>query len=146
MEQSDFFKIGYIARTHGLKGEVTMVLAMESPDLESIRSLFVQHNNQLVPHFVESASTRGSKAFVKLEDINNPDQAARLKGCSVFLPKKERPALKRGEFYADELLGFQITDIHAGVLGTVQDIAETGPAKHLVVVHRGKEVLIPVNG
>lgn len=142
----DHFKIGYVSKSHGLKGEVTIVLGPECPDLEDVTTLFVENGHQQVPYFIESISVKGVKAYLKLEGVNTPEAAADLKGCSLLLPKSDRPRLPRGEFYNDEVIGFEVGDKTKGVLGLVREVEETGPNRFLIVVYGQKEVMIPVNG
>jgi 16S rRNA processing protein RimM len=146
MNLNDNFKIGYIAKTHGLKGEVTIVMSPECPDLEEIKTIFIEINQSLVPFFTESISIKGDKAFIKFEDVNTIEQASALKGCSMYLPKNERVKLSRGEFYNDEVIGFEVTDKEAGLLGSVREIFETGPNRFLMIDQEGKEIMIPLNG
>ena len=134
MEINQCFKIGYVSKSHGLKGEVTIVLGPECPDLQSIKSLLVQINHQLVPHFVKSISVRGHKAFLKLEDVDSPEQALALKGSSLFLPKGDRPKLVQGEFYSDEVIGFEVIDSEKGPLGLIGDVVESGPNRYLMLL------------
>jgi 16S rRNA processing protein RimM len=146
MNQKDYFKIGYIAKTHGLKGELTMAMMPECPDPEGIKSFFVEINQNLVPFFIQSISVKGDKAFVKFEDVNTIDEANVLKGCSLFLAKTEREKLGRGEFYNDEVVGFEVTDNDAGILGVVREVFESGPNRFLMIDWHEKEVMIPING
>ena len=146
METSEYFNIGYVAKSHGLKGEVTIVVGPECPDLEDLKSLFIESKNQMVPYFIESISLKGTKAFLKLEEVNTIELASALKGCSLFLPKSDRPKLSRGEFYSDEVLGFEVFDSEKGSLGPVGEVFESGPNRYLIVIHNGKEIMIPLNG
>lgn len=145
MNKDACYQLGYIARTHGLKGEVTAVFT-EPVDLEEVQSVFIEIKNALVPHFISSYSDRSDKVFIKFDDINTPEQAAVLKGCGVYLPKTIRPKLKRGEFYNDEIVGFHVEQESGEMLGTVKEVVESGPSRLLAIIHEGKEVLIPVNG
>jgi 16S rRNA processing protein RimM len=146
MEISECYKIGYVAKTHGLKGEVTIVLGQECPDLKSIKTIFVERTGQLIPYFIDTISLKGDKAFLKLEDVNSAEGAQALKGSSLFLPLKERPKLARGEFYNDEVIGFEVVDDTKGTLGHVEAVFEQGPNRHLILNQNTKEIMIPVNG
>lgn len=146
MTLQESFKIGYIAKTHGLKGEVTIQLTPECPDLEEITTLFIEKNQNLIPYFLEAVSMKGDKAFIKLEDVNTIEQAGDLKGCSLYLPKAEREKLGRGEFYNDEVIHFEVIDSEAGTIGLVTEVFESGPNRFLMIDHHGKEVMIPLNG
>ena len=144
--EKDLYKVAYVSKTHGLRGEVTIVPMPECPDLSEVSTLFVETKNGVVPYFVEAISIRPDKAFVKFEDVETPEQGMELKGCSLFLRKADRPRLKRGEFYNDEVIGFRVSDAALGLLGVVEAVEEAGPNRFLVLHANGKEVMIPVNG
>lgn len=134
-------------RPHGLKGEVTISLDADAPaDWDSLESVFLESKNKIVPYFIESISVRHDKAFVKFEDVSTPEGAAALKGASIYLPKASRPKPTRGDFYNEELIDFEVIDEELGILGTVQTIEHAGPNRFIVLSHKTKEVMIPVNG
>lgn len=144
MNKETCYKIGYVAKTHGLKGEVTLIIT-EAVDLENVRSLFLEIRNNLVPYFIEHFSDRQDKVFIKFEEVNTAEQAALLKGASIYLDKSLRPKLVRGEFYDDEIIGFTAEDSTSGVLGTVTGVIQSGASRLIQIDNNGKEVLIPVN-
>ncbi len=145
MTVEECFKIGYIAKTHGLKGEVTIIMSPECPDIDELKSLFVEINQNLIPYFIDAVSIKGDKAYIKFEDVNSIDQANDLKGSSLYLSKTERTKLGRGEFYNDEVIDFEVTDKEAGILGPVREIFESGLNRFLVIDGK-KEIMIPLNG
>jgi len=147
MNIRDYYKVGYIMRSHGLKGEVTISLDLEAPaDWENLKSIFVEKKSQLVPYFIEGISVRNDKAFIKLEDVNTAEHAALLKGGSLYLPKDSRPKLAKGEFYSEEVIGFEVFDDAHGPLGFVEDVEQAGPNRFLILSYIQKEVMIPVSG
>lgn len=144
MNIEDCFKIGYISKTHGLKGEVTVIFE-KGIESTGLTLLFLDFNGGLVPYFVERISDRGDKSFLKFESIDSIDQADVIKGRSIFLPKSTRPKLKRGEFYDDEIIGFSVSDESLGDLGRVNEVQRSGLNRLLVIVYQGKEILVPIN-
>jgi 16S rRNA processing protein RimM len=144
MDKNQFFKIGYVAKTHGLKGEVTLIIS-EPIDFDSIESVYIELNNSLVPHFVSYFSDRGDKVFIKFEDISTPEKASLLKGGSLYLPKDARQKLGRGKFYDDEVIGFLVIDETLGELGQITEVSSSGPNRLLTIDLKGKEILIPIN-
>jgi 16S rRNA processing protein RimM len=146
MDIGDCFKIGYVSKTHGLKGGVTVVLNPASPGLDEFKLLYIEINGGLVPYTIEHYSDRSDKAFIKLEDVNTPELAQQLRGCSLFIPKTERPKSTRGDFYDDEVVGFGVEDVSLGELGKVREILQLGPNRLLAVNGHLKEILIPING
>ena len=140
------YKVGYIMKPHGLKGAVTMTLDPEFPDDRALATLFIEEQNRLVPYFIESISVRGDKAFVKFEEIDTPESANAISKSAVYLPKEMREKSGRGEFYDDEVIGFEVADEELGLLGKVSEVVIAGPNRLLSLMYADKEVLIPVNG
>ena len=141
------YKIGYIMKPHGLKGGVTISLDPEAPDdFDTIDTVFVEIRERLQPFFIEDISLKGNKAFLKLEEVNSAEEAANISKSVIYLPKTSRPRSGRGEFYDDEVIGFEVTDASAGTLGPVTEVVAAGPNKLLAVDYQGRELLIPLNG
>jgi 16S rRNA processing protein RimM len=145
MDIDSCYKVGYIAKTHGLKGEVTIVVT-ESVALLKTTSVLVEVSGALIPYFIERVSDRGDKAFVKLEDVDSPEQAKALKGCSLYLPKTVRPRLDKGGFYDDEVIGFEVEDEKLGLLGEIREVVQIGPNRLLAIDRPARELLIPIQG
>jgi len=140
------YKIGFVMKPHGLKGQVTIALDPEAPqDFAEIESVFVEVHERLLPFFIETISLKGNKAFLKLEDINTPEDALNISKSVLYLPKTARPKSGRDMFYDDEVIGFEVTDTDLGALGKITEVVQAGPNKLLSVDHDGKEVLVPLN-
>lgn len=141
------YKIGFIMKPHGLKGQVTLSLDLEAPDnFDQIKTLFIEVKEKLLPFFIETISAKGNKAYLKLEGIETPEDAQLLARSSVYLPKSSRPKSERGEFYDDEIVGFEVIDNNIGALGKITAIVQAGPNRLLAVAYNQKEILIPLNG
>jgi 16S rRNA processing protein RimM len=142
-----YFKAGYVMRTHGLKGEVTISLEADAPvNWPQLKGLFIDINGQLVPHRIERLSIKGTRAFVKFTDISAPKQAEPLLQRSLYLPLAERPKPKGLHFYDDEVLDFTVRDKNAGPLGEVIRVERAGGNRFLIILYHRQEKMIPVNG
>ena len=134
-------------KPHGLKGEVTVVLEGDAPnDISSLNSVFLEQNDRLVPYFIETVSGHGRKTFVKFEDIDSPEAARLISKQSIYIQKSLRPKLQRGNFYDDEVKGFEVFDYQLGLLGKIDEVVAAGPNRLLSLQYQDKEVLIPTNG
>ena len=140
------YKIGFIMKPHGLKGQVTIALDPEAPEnLAEVQNVFIEVKDRLLPFFIESISLKGNKAFLKLEEVDSQEEAQSISKSSIYLPKSSRPKSGRGEYYDDEVIGFEVLDTDLGVIGKVAEIVVAGPNKLLSVTHQEREVLIPLN-
>jgi 16S rRNA processing protein RimM len=141
------YKIGKVARPHGLKGEVTVLLEDAPADWETLKTVFIQvRQNELVPYFIEYVSVSGTKAFVKFDELNTPELAESISKKDIYLPKTDRPKSGKGEFYDDEIIGFAVEDVQHGDLGNVVDVEVSGMNRLIVIKQNEKEFLIPTNG
>ena len=123
------------------------MLEQDAPeDFSAIESVFIEQDRRLVPYFIENISDQGKKAFIKFEDVNSADDAAKISKSTVYIERSLRPKSGQGEFYNDEVVGFEVHDEEKGLLGQVREVMQAGPNRLLVVVHNERETLIPVHG
>jgi 16S rRNA processing protein RimM len=146
MNKDQCFQIGRVAKVHGLRGEVNVVLDVDYPeDYEGLEHLFLEQKGRLVPFFLEHFVIQpGGKALMKFEDLNSLDQVEHLVGLEIYLPLTELPQLEEDQYYYHELIGFEVIDENLGLIGPVQIIYDLETQDLLGVTHKGKEVLIPI--
>jgi 16S rRNA processing protein RimM len=147
MKIEDCFEFGYVAKLHGYKGEVVLVLDVDDPSAyKSLDSIFIQLKGKLVPYFVEALRLQGDKATVKLEDVDSQEAAQALVGSALFLPLNKLPQLAEDQFYYHDIIGYRLVDASLGPLGEVTDVYELPQQAVLAMNYQGKEVLVPISG
>ena len=148
MRVDDCYQLGYVIKTHGLQGEVSILLDVDFPEAyENLESVFVASagSEMLVPFFVEHLVIRQNKALVKFEEVDTIEQAEKLLKAQLYLPLASLPPLEGDQYYYHEVIGFTVTDREHGQLGTVQDVYESTGQDMIVMQYQEKEVLIPIN-
>ena len=145
MKKEDCFYLGKIAKTHGLKGEVTIKLDADDPSAYlEMKHFFLEINKVLTPFFVEKITPNGDKFFVQVQDIKTVEQAQNLVGKTVYLPLEMLPKLSGKQFYYHEIVGFTVVDTEKGELGPITEVLEYPTQAILQVMKDKKEVLIPI--
>ena len=145
MKKSDCYELGKFGKTHGLKGEIRVILDTDEPEAYlDIETVFVEVKNELIPYFVEDAFFHNQYLIVKLEDLDSIEQVESLKGAKIFLPLEDLPQLDQDQFYYHEIIGFEIHDRELGYLGTVGSVYDEGPQSLLGFTYQGREVLVPL--
>lgn len=145
MTKDDCFYLGRIAKTHGIKGEVTIRLDVDDPSAyHDMKYFLLEINKVLTPFFVEKMTCNGDKVFVKVQDINTVEAASALTGKEVFLPLELLPKLSGKQFYYHEVKGFLLIDEIHGELGPINDVIEYPTQAIIQVFKDKKEVLIPI--
>lgn len=145
MQQSDCFQLGYIAKLHGFKGEVSLFLDVTNPsDYAKLDALYIEINGFLTPFFIKSLQLRNKGfASVKLEGVDSENDAKVLLRKKCYLPLSILPQLDETEFYDHEVIGFSVVDAVKGPIGELQQVIDL-PVNPLLQVQNGsKEILIP---
>ena len=144
--QEECYELGYVQKTHGLQGEVLLVLDVADPEeYAEMDSLFLEVKNQLIPYSIQKIDVRRNTAIVKFEETDTFEKAKSLVGCKLFLPLDNLPELDEDDFYYHDVMGYAVLDTHLGRLGIVSNFYELPRQDLLAMQYQGKEVLIPVN-
>ena len=146
MKLDDCFQLGYIVRTHGIKGQVIAFFDVDYPeDYEELESVFLLINGKLVPFFIDRIEPQAAAKFILMfEDLDTIQEAEKLKGVALYLPLTELPELEEDQFYFHEVIGYQVIDEAKGELGTVTDFFAMPNQDLMAMDFQGQEVLIPV--
>ena len=145
MTKEDCFKLGYVIKRHGFKGELSIKFDTKTPEYyQSIDALFIEINDQLIPFFIEQLRLNNKGiATIKLEDINNDNDTEQLLRKNVFLPLAVLPEDTSESGALKELIGFNVTDKNHGAIGELVSIIDQTSQLILLVDFNGKDILIP---
>lgn len=148
MDKESCYLLGYVVRTHGLKGEISVFLDVDYPaDYDELDSVFVETKGQLIPYIVTRINIQQKgKAILKLETIDSIEVAQTLVGASLYLPEEVLDDLEEGEFYYHQITGYTVVDSVLGRLGQVRTVYTPNAQDLIAMDFEGNEVLIPVVG
>lgn len=145
MLNSDYFPIGYISKTRGLKGELQLYLEVENPqDYKNMESLFLEINQKPVPFFITKLLIQKNIVYIYVEDIDHIDKAQALVGKSAYVLSKNKPK-NTNEDSHKILIGYEVIDLNKGELGTINSIQELPSQLIASIIYQNKEVLFPLN-
>jgi 16S rRNA processing protein RimM len=146
MDIENYFRVGSVLKTKGLKGEVQIFVDFDNlADIE-FDSIFIEITGKLIPYFVESVRYAPKNvAYLYLEDIDTIEKASSLVKKHIYLPNKLKPKKRKVEFTLKDLLGFTAIDENEGELGKITAIHEYPQQLIAHVTYKGCEVLFPLN-
>lgn len=146
MDLKDCFNLGYIAKLHGYKGEVSLFLDVTDPlDYKGLKLIYCEINKYLVPFSIISIRiVRNRFAILKLEGVESEKQSKELLKKRVYLPLTFLPELDDQTFYDHEIMGFAVEDISYGNIGLVVDVLDLSSNPLLKIDNKGKEILVPL--
>lgn len=146
MDKADCFHLGYVAKLHGFKGEVSLFLDVTNPeDYETLDAVFIEINGQLSPFFVETFKLKNKGfAAVKFEGVDTEKDARIILRKNLFLPAQILPKLSGKNFYDHEVVGFKVIDTIFGEVGILESVIDLQVNPLIQIMNGSKEVLVPL--
>jgi 16S rRNA processing protein RimM len=145
---NEWFTVGTIANTHGLKGELKIVSQTDFPEERfSPGSRLTMMDPELTKQIeVEVVTSRNHKNtyIVKFQAWNDINEVEKYKGWLLKINKEQRIELSEHEYYYNEIVGCTVVSDEGVELGVIQEILSPG-ANDVWVVQpaAGKAVYIP---
>lgn len=139
--------VGFIARSHGNRGDVILNSETDFPDLRfrAGATLFGRRGEgPIEPLEITAVRFQQGRPIVGLAGVSSIGDAERLAGYELRVPEAEQEALPEGRYYHHQLIGCEVTTADGELLGRVTEVQGTGDATRLVVKGRRAEVLIPL--
>jgi 16S rRNA processing protein RimM len=144
---NDLLEFGYVARAHGLKGEVAVHTHDPASEVFSQVDRVVCRPRSGGEKTLEIDDAReGPKGdvLVFFKGVRTREAAEALVGATLLAHRDELDEPEEGEFFQGDLVGLTAKSPEGETLGTVKELAETGPVPNLVITGgpRG-ELMIP---
>ena len=151
--QEGLVEVGQVRKTHGYAGEMKLVVYDDyASDVEQAGFLFVGSSpSAALPY--EVSRLRGADWIISLNGVGSREEAATLRGRSVFLKSDDvstttltttpEDDATKSEF--DRFLGFAMIDTVNGEIGPIRKV-EAFPHQTMATVTNGdRDVLVPMN-
>lgn len=142
--QSEFFEFGEIVKTRGLRGCLKVLCYTEAArDFMALKKVFLSASAEKDVFTVKKIQSCGKFLFIELQEINCYDEAKRLVGRKIYLPKSVLKKPQDGEYYWHDIIGLEVFTEDEKLLGEIVSIIPTG-SNDVYVCRKGKkELLLP---
>ncbi len=141
---TDLFRVGVIANTHGIRGEVKVFPTTGEPERYNyLKEVILDTGKEKKVLEVASARFFKKLVIVKFKGIDNINDIEQYKGCELFVTRENAIPLKEGECYIADMEGMEVITDDGIYFGVLKEVMETGANLVFVVIHDGKEVLLP---
>lgn len=143
IDRAALTKIGRIARTHGLAGEVSAYIEADI-DFDAGDCLVLDIDGIPVPFFIASARRRGADAWLlTIDGITSQPEASEIVGCDIFVTKD-----RLGDddiVYISDMEGFTVFNAADGTsVGRITAIDDsTENILFSIETPDGREIFIP---
>ncbi|MBU3840784.1 MAG: ribosome maturation factor RimM [Candidatus Ruminococcus intestinipullorum] len=147
MEQ--FFQVGVISSTHGIRGEVKVFPTTDNPQrFKKLKEVLLDTGKEQLTLEVQGVKFFKQFVIVKFKGIDNINEIEQYKGCSLLVSRENAVKLKKDEYFIADLIGMKVyTDDREDleeVFGILKDVIQTGANEVYVIdSYEHGEVLIP---
>lgn len=138
---SDYFKVGQIVNTHGIKGEVKVI-----PLTDDV-SNFKRYGKVLVGgkewKDILGVKFQKDRVILKLDGIETMNDAETYKQKYLEVLRSDEPELPDDTYYVVDLVGCSVYDTEGKDLGKIYDVIQT-KNNDVYWIEKPKQLLIPV--
>ena len=138
-------EIGQIVNTFGIKGELKVTPFTDDINrFDDLEKVYVKTRKDEKLYKVEGARYHKNMVLLKLEGINNPEDAEMLKNAFLEIDREDAVPLEEGTYFIADFIGLDVYTDEGKLLGKVDDIYNTGANDIYVVKDElGKQILLP---
>ena len=138
-------EIGQIVNTFGIKGEVKVTpFTDDIKRFDDLKNVYVKTKKESKLYKVENVRYHKNMVLLKLEGINNPEDAEKLRNAFLEIDRKDAIPLEEGTYFIAYLINLDVYTDEGKLLGKVDDIYNTGVNDIYVVKDElGKQILLP---
>ena len=140
----DLFRVGVIANTHGIRGEVKVFPTTDDPKrYEWLKEVLLDTGKEKLPLEISRVRFFKNLVIVKFKGIDNINDIEKYKGSDLFVTREEAVPLEEDEYYIADIIGAAVYTEDGEEFGILKDVLETGANLVYVIGHEGKDVLVP---
>lgn len=143
---TEYFKIGKLVATFGVKGELLLKHSLgKKTSLKGLEVLFIEtRKDEMLPYFIQSTKIKtAEEIYIKLEGADTRETAHALTQKEVWLNKEDfdKYAAKSSPI---SLLGYQLINEEQPI-GEVLEVIEQPHQLLCRILYKNNEALIPVH-
>ncbi len=141
----NYVAIGYIVRTHGIKGDVKVSQLSDNPDrFADLKEIFIiTKDGARQESCIKKVMPVKGGLIISLASCTTVSDAEGLVGSYIAVPEDEVPGLGKDTYYHYEIIGMDVFTTDGRCLGKIEDIISTGSNDVYLVKDDNHEYLIP---
>ncbi len=144
MEQ-DLLRVGVIANTHGVHGEVKVYPTTDDmARFKKLKQVILDTGKEQRTLEIASVKFFKNLAILKFKGIDNINDIEKYKGKDLLITREQAVPLKKDEYFICDLIGCQVVTEDGTEVGELTEVLQTA-ANDVFVVEgiEKKEILVP---
>ncbi|MDT2736941.1 ribosome maturation factor RimM [Enterococcus pseudoavium] len=144
---TNYYKVGKIVNTHGIRGEVRVISTTDFAEerYQVGEQLFLFRDNQeMLPLTITSYRRHKNFDLLSFEGYPNINDVEAFRDGILKISEKQLGDLAEHEYYYHEIIGLTVVDEQKQEIGKITEILSPGANDVWVVKRKGqKDALIP---
>ena len=138
-------QIGQIVNTFGIKGMVKVKpFTDDIRRFDELKTVYVERKDNQTEYEIEEVKYHKDMVLIKFKGIDKIEQAELLRNSYLSISRDSVEELEEGRYYIVDMLGLEVYTDEQILLGTLEDIFNTGSNDIYVVKdEKGKQILLP---
>lgn len=141
----DFFQVGVITSTHGLKGEVKVFPTTDDPKrFKRLKEVILDTGKERLQLEIEGVKFFKQFVILKFRGIDNINDVEKYRRASLQVARKDAVRLQKDEYFIADLMGLKVRDEDDAEIGVLKNVIETGANDvYVIEMGDGRELLLP---
>ncbi len=141
----DYLRVGVIATTHGIKGEVKVFPTTDDIErFKLLKQVYLDTGKELILLEVEGVKFFKQMAILKFKGIDDINEIEKYRGKDLLVTRENAIELKEDEYFVYDLIESEVITEEGVKLGVLSEIIKTAANDvYVVQTPEGKEILLP---
>jgi len=144
----DMLRVGVIASTHGVKGEVKVFPTTDdAARFKQLKEVILDTGKERLPLTIEHVKFFKNMVILKFKGYDSINDIEKYKSKDLLIFRENAVKLGPDEYFITDLIGLEVMTDQGEKLGVMKDVLETGANDvYVVELESGKELLVPAIG
>ncbi len=141
----DLLRVGVIANTHGIRGEVKVFPTTDEKErFKDLKKVILDMGKEQKVLEIQSVRFFKNLVILKFKGIDNINDIEMYKGKDLLVTREDAVPLEEGEYFIADLLDLDVYSDEDEKIGVLYDVMQTGANDvYVVKTEEGKEILLP---
>lgn len=141
----DLLRVGVIANTHGVRGEVKVFPTTDDVKrFKKLKEVILDAGREQKKLEISEVKFFKNMAILKFKGIDTLNEVEKFKGKDLLITREQAVPLKKDEFFICDLIGCQAVTEDGTEVGELVEVLQTAANDVFVIVGQNKkEILVP---
>ena len=144
----DILRVGVIASTHGVRGEVKVFPTTDDAKrFKELKEVILDTGKEHILMEIEHVKFFKNMVILKFRGYDNINEIEKYKSRDLLMTRDQAVDLEPDEYFITDLIGLAVVSDQGAELGILKDVLETGANDvYVVAMKDGKELMLPAIG